>query len=239
MLEENKGLRGKKKKSQTEKATIFYFSLKLSVCISLSGSVTVSLCVSPRHSPEVFQKAQAWHCAFVSAVYVAQLGDPPPRAARMSWLWYLVGRDGMPGGQRSHRGSRCSQPDARLPARSQFSNMTNFLLPTAPLSCFWHLPLLSLMQQRLYCREGHSQFKGRKAVYSVFWGDDGGNNYTAAQPVALVLSDCLAYFQRKASCHYRNYHIIWLFMVPLKYRICFNKTFVLFPAFRIHCIINS
>lgn len=86
------------------------------------------------------------------------------------------------------------------------------------------------MQQKLFHREGHFQFKGRKSVYSVFGGGGGGreegggaggNNYTTPQPVTLVLSGCLVSFQRKASSHYRNCHIIWLFMLPLRYRISF------------------
>lgn len=36
-----------------------------------------------------------------------------------------------------------------------------------------------------------------------------------------VLSDCLVSFQMKASSHYRNCHIIRLFMLPLRYGISF------------------
>lgn len=98
----------------------------------------------------------------------------------------------------------------------------------------------------LSCNKGYSIGKGisnsrvEKLCIHYFWGGKmGGNNYTAAQPVALVLSDCLANFQRKASSHYRNYHIIWLFMLPLRYRISFTKTFLFFPAFKTRCTINS
>lgn len=97
----------------------------------------------------------------------------------------------------------------------------------------------------LSCNKGYfigrsiSNSRVEKLCIQYFWGMMGGNNYTAAQPVALVLSDCLANFQRKASSHYRNYRIIWLFLLPLRYRISFTKTFLFFPAFRTLCTINS
>lgn len=121
-----------------------------------------------------FQGGQALHCASVNVLYIILPGDLPPTTERLRRLRCHGRRHGMPGGQQSHRGSRWSQPNARPQARRQFSSLSDFLLSTPLLCCLWSLPLLSIMQQKLFHREGHFQFKGRKSVYSVFGGGMGG-----------------------------------------------------------------
>lgn len=114
-----KGLGEKKKPGKT---AIFYFSMKLLKGISSLKISNRALCQST---------AQPGGFSGSPSATLLLLGN-----LWLRWQWCPVGRDGMPGRQRSHRGSCCSQPDARLQARNQSSNMTAFLLYTAPLSCF-------------------------------------------------------------------------------------------------------
>lgn len=194
--------------------------------------------VSAQHSWRIFREPKCEPCAHVGAVCITQLGDDAPGRAGMAG----EGRDGC-GGQGWHSwqaslaGIPPRVPDRSTPpARSQFSNVNNFpalhFFSTLHAELFLSPPPPFSLQQRLFYKGGAFPIQGLKSCVIQYFGGGmmRGNNYTAAQPVALVLSDCLANFQRRASSHYRNYHILWLFALPLIHRIPFNKTFVIFSC---------
>lgn len=163
--------RGKKTRNRTKTPPPFIFSLKPPWCSSLWRCVSV-LCVSAQHRGR-FSGSPSVNAA-LTLVLFASPSSVMMLLGGLGWLcWagmaFLVG---IPDRQRSRRGS---QTDPHQQPGASSATWIIFLLstfsPLSTLSCFWRLPLLSLLQQRLFYKGGAFPIQGLKScVIQYFLG---------------------------------------------------------------------